>query len=245
MKRTNHETAWRRERKVLSLLVPVEILKAFYFYTLTTGKVVVCRAWTELPTPNSVITRVHLLAKGMPVLPVFTDHTGRIIGDVINKEIYDNNEPKGMSELTNDQRLKVLQSHMFVVRKRTGETKARMVAGGNLQQGHVTKEESSSPTVSTESVLLTSIVDALEERDVAIINIPNAFTQTRVQDAKDHIIISMTGVIVDWLVNAAPKVYAKYVAVNSRGEKSLLVECFNAIYVWWQGYCTTISSPAA
>jgi hypothetical protein len=31
-------------------------------------------------------------------------------------------------------------------------------------------------------------------------------------------------------VKAAPKVYAKYVAANSRGEKSLLVECFNAIY---------------
>jgi hypothetical protein len=61
--------------------------------------------------------------------------------------------PKRMSELTNDQRSKVLQSHMFVVRKRTGETKARVVAGGNLQRGHVTKEESSSPTVSTESVL--------------------------------------------------------------------------------------------
>jgi len=71
--------------------------------------------------------------------------------------------PKQMSELTNKQRSKVLQSHMFVVRKRTGETKARVVAGGNLQQGHMTKEESSSPTVSTKSVLLTSIVDALEE----------------------------------------------------------------------------------
>jgi len=58
------------------------------FYTLTTGKVVVPRAWTD-PTPNSVITRVHLLAKGMPALPVFTDRTGCIIGDVINKEIYD------------------------------------------------------------------------------------------------------------------------------------------------------------
>ena len=32
------------------------------------------------------------------------------------------------------------------------------------------------------------------------------------------------------MVKAAPKVYAKYVAVNSRKEKSLLVECFNAIY---------------
>jgi hypothetical protein len=57
--------------------------------------------------------------------------------------------PKRISELTNDQQSKVLQSHMFVVRKLTGETKARVVAGGNLQRGHVTKEQSSSPTVST------------------------------------------------------------------------------------------------
>jgi hypothetical protein len=49
----------------------------------------------------------------------------------------------------------------------------------------VTKEDSSSPTVSTKSVLLTSIVDTLEGRDVAVIDIPNAFIQTRVHDAKD------------------------------------------------------------
>ena len=61
--------------------------------------------------------------------------------------------PKRMYKLTNEQRSKILHSHMFVVRKRTGETKARMVTGGNLQRGHVSKEESSSPTVFTESVL--------------------------------------------------------------------------------------------
>ncbi len=49
-------------------------------------------------------------------------------------------------------------------------------------------------------------------------------------DAKDRFNIHTTGVIVDWLVKAAPKVYAKYVAVNSRKEKSLLVECLNTIY---------------
>ena len=92
MKRTNHETAWRQERKALSLLVPVNSQGRQKFYTLTTGKVVVRRAWTELPTPNSVITRIHLLANGMPALPVFTDRTGRIIGDVINEELYDNNK---------------------------------------------------------------------------------------------------------------------------------------------------------
>ncbi len=53
-----------------------------------------------------------------------------------------------------------------------------MVAGGNTQCGHVTKEESSSPTVSTEAVLSTLIVDAREGRDIAVIEIPNAFIQT-------------------------------------------------------------------
>ena len=46
------------------------------FYTLITGKVVVQCTWMELPTPASVIARVHLLAKGMPAQPIFTDWAG-------------------------------------------------------------------------------------------------------------------------------------------------------------------------
>jgi hypothetical protein len=96
--------------------------------------------------------------------------------------------------------------------------------------GHVTKEEASSPTVSTKVVLLTSIVDAHKGRDVAVIDIPNAFIQTQVNDAKDCVIIYITGMIVDWLVKVAPKVYASYVVTNSKGVNSLLIECNNAIY---------------
>jgi hypothetical protein len=51
------------------------------FYTLTTGKVVVRRAWMELPASASVIKRVHLLAKGMPAQPIFTNWAGQLIGD--------------------------------------------------------------------------------------------------------------------------------------------------------------------
>jgi hypothetical protein len=40
----------------------------------------------ELPTPASVIERIHVLAKGMPALPIFTDRAGRVIGDV--KDVY-------------------------------------------------------------------------------------------------------------------------------------------------------------
>jgi hypothetical protein len=64
----------------------------------------------------------------------------------------------------------------------------------------------------------------------AVIDIPNAFIQTQVDDAKDRVIIWIIGVIVDWLVKVAPKVYASYVAMNSIGINSLLIECYNAIY---------------
>ncbi len=58
----------------------------YKFFTLTTGKVVICWAWTELPTSAAVIERVHLLAKGMPALPIFTYCADCVIGDV--KDVY-------------------------------------------------------------------------------------------------------------------------------------------------------------
>ena len=44
------------------------------------------------------------------------------------------------------------------------------------------KEEAASPTVSTEAVFLTAIIDALEGRDTAIVNLPGAFMQANMDD---------------------------------------------------------------
>ncbi len=38
------------------------------------------------------------------------------------------------------------------------------------------------------------------------------------------------GVIVNMMVKIAPYVYARYVTVDKRGNKQLLVECMDAIY---------------
>jgi hypothetical protein len=42
----------------------------------------------------------------------------------------------------------------------------------------ISKEDASSPTIATEAVLLSCIINAEEGRDVTVINIPNAFIQT-------------------------------------------------------------------
>jgi hypothetical protein len=57
--------------------------------------------------------------------------------------------------------------------------------GQNKQQDYISKEDASSPTVATEAILLSCIIDAKEGRDVAVIDIPNAFIQTRVEDEGD------------------------------------------------------------
>jgi Reverse transcriptase (RNA-dependent DNA polymerase) len=128
-------------------------------------------------------------------------------------------EPLRWEHLTIDEKKKILESHMFLQEKRDGKIKGRTVAGGNKQRGFISKEEASSPTVATESVILTSVIDAIEGRDVAIVDISNAFIQIRIR-----------GVLVDMLIDIAPVTYKPFVTINNKGEKVVLVRCHNATY---------------
>jgi hypothetical protein len=70
--------------------------------------------------------------------------------------------------------------------------------------------------VSLEAVLLTCVVDANKNRDVAIVDIPNAFVQTIVEYQKNKALICIRGPLVDILVSIAPKVYGPYITVARR-----------------------------
>jgi hypothetical protein len=126
-------------------------------------------------------------------------------------------QPLHWDVLTPAQKKSVLESHLFLKEKRDGPIKACTVAGGNKQRDYISKEEVSSPTVATESVLLTCIIDAEEERDVTVIDIPNAFIQTRIENEKDMLIIKIRGLLVDMLVEIAPDIYKAYVTTDRKG----------------------------
>ena len=70
---------------------------------------------------------------------------------------------------------------------------------GNKQHTYIPKEGAIFLTVSAESALMTSIVDAKKNREIAVINIPNAFIQTRVKEKKVTEIINIRRVLVDIL----------------------------------------------
>ena len=61
---------------------------------------------------------------------------------------------------------------IFLVEKRDGRIKSRLVANGSKQRNWMTKEDTSSPTAYIESVLITAAIDAKEGRDVMCCDIP-------------------------------------------------------------------------
>ncbi len=91
--------------------------------------------------------------------------------------------------------------------------------GGNKKRDYITKEDVSSPTVSAEAVMLTCIIDAAEDRDIAVVDIPNAFAQTVVseEDAEHRVFVCIRGPLVDILVSIAPDVNGPYVSTNKSG----------------------------
>ena len=69
-------------------------------------------------------------------------------------------------------------------------------------------------------------INAREEQDVAVIDIPSAFVQMVIKDEKDKFIMRMCSEVVDILCELVPEVN-----LDKRGNKQLIVKCLNALYV--------------
>ncbi len=78
-----------------------------------------------------------------------------------NMETYTPMDPK---QLTRDQKNKTLSALFFITEKRKGDIKSQKVSRGDKQRtfdGYV-KSDASFPTVSTESIIITTSLDAHE-----------------------------------------------------------------------------------
>ena len=140
--------------------------------------------------------------------------------------------PISIAELTPEEKRKAQKALMFLSQKRDGSLKGRCVYNGKPTRQWLTKEDSSSPTVSNEGIFVTTTIDAKEGRDVMTNDLPNAYIQTQMPKTKkgeERVIMKFTGVLVDLLVELAPEVYADFV-VYENGEKVLYVVVLRAIY---------------
>ena len=121
---------------------------------------------------------------------------------------------------------------MFLTKKRDRSIKARTVYNGKPTREWHTREEATSPTASLESIFLTSIISSKENRDVMSADIPNAFIQASmpaIKNGEDRVIMKMTGVLLELLVNLAPETYGRFV-VFENGKKVLYLQVLRALY---------------
>jgi hypothetical protein len=102
-----------------------------------------------------------------------------------------------------------------------------MCVDGRGQQGDWSKQDTTSPTVSTKLVFITAVMDAHEGQDVACVGIPGAFLHA---DLDEDIIMILKGQLAKLIVQVAPNLYREYISVDRKGKAILYVKMQKAIY---------------
>ena len=103
---------------------------------------------------------------------------------------------------------------------------------GRKTRDWLTREDAMSPTAALESIFLTAVIEAKEERDIMTCDIPNAFIQAEMPDIKEgqeRVIMKITGVLVDLLKETNPNLFGPKV-VFENGRQVIYVWVLKAIY---------------
>jgi hypothetical protein len=114
---------------------------------------------------------------------------------------------------------------MFLKQKQSGQVKGRGCADGRLQRIYNVKGDVSSPTVATESILLTCTIEAFEGQDITTVDIPGAFLQAEMEGI---VHVRLTDVVVDALQRIDPT-YCDY-STYEGNKKVLYVQLQKALY---------------
>jgi hypothetical protein len=128
--------------------------------------------------------------------------------------------------LTREQKCGALQYLMHLKQKRCGRIKARGCADGRKQCLYKSKDKTSSPTVSTEAVFLTSVIEGQERCKVMTINIPGAFMHVNI-DGLIH--VRLEGPMAELLTRVDPDKYRTYMS-KENGKQVLYIELQKALY---------------
>ena len=128
--------------------------------------------------------------------------------------------------LTTTQKREALGYLMFLKRKRSGKIKARGCADGRPQWAYIPQEDARVPTVSTEAVFMTAVIDAMENRMVAVVDIPGAFMQA---DMDPGVYMRIEGAMAELLMEIDYDMYHPHM-VMEKGKPVIYVELLKALY---------------
>ena len=124
----------------------------------------------------------------------------------------------------------MIESLIFLTKKRNKVIKVKTYTNGSIQWDYIPKKEATSPTAAIESVLITDIIKVKEEWDMIILDIPNAFMQTKILEISEKQIIKFRGTTVDILLTICSGICDENITESKNGSKILHVVAQQAIY---------------
>jgi hypothetical protein len=140
--------------------------------------------------------------------------------------------PLKVKDMKPSKRKKAQMALMFLTEKRDKSVKGRMVYNRKPTREWLLREDAASPTAALESIMITGVIKAKEQRDDMTCDIPNAFIQALLPKkdlGEDRVVKKITGVLVDMLVDINPELYGPAVVLENR-KRVLYVEVLKAIY---------------
>ena len=162
-------------------------------------------------------------------MELFGDRAGKAtlkeMQQLHDMDTYTSLDPKMLSP---EEKRKALSALFFITEKRDGSIKGRKCAVGSKQRTYegYNKADGASPTVSTDGLIVTAAIDAHENRDVAIMDIPGAFLQAK---NEENILMLLRGTLAEMMVKIDPKIYRQHVFVGKKGEPMLYVKLNKAL----------------
>ena len=134
--------------------------------------------------------------------------------------------PRSAHSLSSQQCHDALGYLMFLKGKCNGLIEGQGCADSQKQWMWTAKDDATLPTIATESILLTSVIESKEHWYIITANIVGAFMQG---DQEEIVHMHLDHVLVDMLVKCDPECYAKYVT-EENGKRVLYVEHIKALY---------------
>ena len=159
-------------------------------------------------------------------------------------------KPVHLRDLTDIEGARALEAVTRMLEKKSGECKTRVCADGSVQKDWMSKEDITSPTAHTDSIFLTAVADAFEDRYVVTSDLPNAFIQAHIKPPKGgpRVTMVLRGLLAEMMVKLAPEVYSKYLFYE-KGKAVLYLIVTRAIYgmvespmLWFQKLSNDLKS---
>jgi hypothetical protein len=146
------------------------------------------------------------------------------------------------SDLSKGQKRNALRAINLLKEKRDGSLKGRTCADGRKQRNWYTKEQTTSPTISNDSLMAILTLSAAERRKIAMWDVEGAYL---LADQDDYVLVKFTGESVDVMCKV-DEGYREFV-VFENGKKVLYLQLLKALYgclrsalLWYELYTTKL-----